>query len=160
MKAPFQTAERLYFGDLDCCGTHEDWAVVHACKDPCHRKAVAYAGKIETTHPHYLSLEKPHHLYLNLIDPPFPLFKLESFSLFFDFVDREIAARPVLIHCNQGQSRAPSLVLLYMAKRLGLLPDESYKAARDVFEKKFLYTPGKGMETFLHENWASLGFKK
>lgn len=158
MKTPYQAAPRLYYGDAECCSPAPiEWAVVHACKEPCHRKAVGYSGKIDTSHSHYLSLEKENHLYLNLIDPPVPLFKLESFALFFDFVDRHIAERPVLIHCNQGLSRAPSLALLYMAKRQNTLSNERYERARADFEKDFPYQPGKGIETFLKENWDLLG---
>jgi hypothetical protein len=54
-------------------------------------------------------------------------------------------------------SRAPSLALLYMAKRLQLLPDTDYVCARRVFEQNFPYSPGKGIETYLSSEWASLG---
>lgn len=135
-----------------------DFATVHACKDPCHRKAAEYNDKsLPKNHQHYLSLQRGHHLYLNLIDPPVPLFQSESFAFFFNFMDEQIKLRPVLIHCNKGESRAPSLALLYAAKRLGLFPPESYGAARAAFEKDFSYKPGKGIETYLQSNWDRLG---
>ncbi len=152
--------DRLYFSDLAGCGcaAAREFAIVHACKEPCHRGACAYPGKsLPKDHPHYLSLRRGHHLYLNLIDPPAPLFQAESFALFFAFVDEEIKERPVLVHCNKGESRAPSLALLYAAKRLGLFPPESYAAARTAFEKDFSYRPGKGIETYLQSNWDRLG---
>ena len=151
-------APNLFYGDL-AAGHHApaEAAVVHACKDPCHKQAVGYEKKIETHHPDYLGRERGAHLYLNMIDPPVPLFKPEMFRLFFDFVDRQIAERPVVIHCNQGRSRAPSLTLLYMAKRLHLLPDTDYVSARRAFEQKFPYAPGKGIETYLMAEWALLG---
>ncbi|MES9948978.1 MAG: hypothetical protein ABW118_08470 [Candidatus Thiodiazotropha sp.] len=150
----------LYFGDLESCNAanHKIFAVVHACKDPCHRHAVGYSNKsLHKTHPAYLSYETDNQLFLNLIDPPIPLFQIESFKTFLDFSSRATAqGRPVLIHCNQGQSRAPSLALLYMAKGLNLLPNENYAAARTVFETKFPYTPGKGIAKFLADNWNTL----
>lgn len=154
--------ERLWFDDLSGChaatGSAEAIAIVHACKDPCHRNAVGYGDKaLPNTHPDYLWLERPHNLYLNLVDPPVPLFKLESFAAFFAFVDREIVERPVLIHCNKGESRAPSLTLLYMAKRLRMLPDDSYVSAAEAFRAKYTYLPGRGIATFLEQNWAHLG---
>lgn len=137
----------------------EDIAIVHACKEPCHRCAVGYREKsLAADHPHYLAIERGNHLYLNLIDPSLPLFKFESFSIFFDFVDRQIVARPVRIHCNKGESRAPSLTLLYMAKR-GLLPGKNYKEARAAFEEQFRYKPGAGIQTFLEKNWDVLGVR-
>ena len=114
--------ERLSFGNESACTHITDGtiAVVHACKEPCHRSSVGYSTRtIPSNHPNYLVLERGHHLYLNLIDPPQPLFMMPSFEAFLKFVDHEIVDRPVLIHCNQGESRAPSLTLLYMAKRLG-----------------------------------------
>lgn len=151
--------DTLFYGDLTAGhakGT-EHYAIVHACKDPCHKLCVGYQNKLPDTHPHYLSAERGNHLYLNMVDPPVPLFKLTSFQIFFEFVDRHITERPVLIHCNQGLSRAPSLTLLYMAKRLNLLPNTNYKDARLEFEKKYPYQPAKGIETFLTNYWDVLG---
>ena len=151
-------APKLYFGDAEAGHrAAPDAAVVHACKDPCHKDAVRYDKSLDSDHPNYLSFERGNHLYLNMVDPPIPLFKHETFKTFFEFVDRHIAERTVVIHCNQGRSRAPSLALLYMAKRLKLLPDTDYRSARIEFEKKFPYLPGKGIETFLSKEWASLG---
>lgn len=159
--ARHHVTDKLCFDDLSGCvkeKTNSNIAIVHACKEPCHRHAVGYQDRsLDSSHLHYLSLEKAHHLYLNMIDPPAPLFKPESFTLFFEFVDREITQRPVLIHCNKGESRAPSLTLLYMAKRLGLLPNESYQAAAAAFSAQYPYKPGKGIATYLGKNWGGLG---
>lgn len=154
------TPELSYGCGMTCSHAHDNKrAIIHACKEPCHRQALAYKEKsLLSSHPHYLACEKQGHLYLNLIDPPAPLFQIESFRLFLDFADRMRAqGRSVHIHCNQGQSRAPSLTLLYMAKRLGLLPVTSYAAARRAFEAQYPYLPGKGIETFLSANWDNLG---
>ena len=150
--------DNLSYGDLCTCAVcGQNCAVVHACKEPCHRAGVGYETRsLEKTHPHYLAMERGHHLYLNMIDPPLPLFQLESFARFFDFVDRQIKERPILIHCNKGESRAPSLALLYMAKR-GFLEGENYAAARAAFEVRFPYNPGQGIVTFLTQNWNILG---
>lgn len=150
--------DNLSYGDLSACAMQsENTAIVHACKEPCHRAGVCYTTRsLDKNHPHYLSLEQGRHLYLNMIDPPQPLFQAESFTRFFDFVDRYIQTRPVLIHCNKGESRAPSLALLYMAKR-GFLPGENYAAARAAFDARFPYKPGQGISTFLTNRWNDLG---
>lgn len=152
-----QIHDRLFFDDIGGCGDDPAFSYVHACKDPCHRAQVGYVKNLVPTHPQYLATERPRHLYLNLVDPPVPLFKPKSFQIFFEFVDREIVLRPVLIHCNKGESRAPSLALLYAAKRLRILPDESYEVARKVFEERYPYKPGLGIATFLNDHWADLG---
>lgn len=153
-----QITDRLFYGADGACRHQADGsiAVIHACKT-CHAQRLRYAGSLPSTHPNYLAWSGDHHLYLNLVDPPKPLFKLESFAHFFRFADEEISHRPLLIHCNQGESRAPSLALLYMAKRLNLLPDASYQAARSAFESRFHYRPGAGIQTFLEQNWQALG---
>lgn len=159
-RAWVEVAPNLAFGNMSACSYDPEvqQAVVHACKDPCHRKAVAYAEKsLPTDHPDYLAAERGHHLYLNLIDPPIPLFKRESFLMFLAFVDKHIRERPVVIHCNHGESRAPSLALLYMAKRLGTLPASSYQLAAVAFRAiGFPYRPGEGIEKFLKDNWDAL----
>lgn len=149
----------LCFGDESACrlDTSGAIAVVHACKDPCHRSAVGYSGRsLPSTHPHYLVLEREYHLFLNLIDPPAPLFMMPSFESFLGFVDKHIGPRQVVIHCNLGESRAPSLALLYLAKRTDKLPSESYEAAAEAFSERYPYSPGRGIQTWLSQNWGDI----
>lgn len=154
--AKTQVADNLWFGNQADCAAADMATMVHACKHPCHKHAVGYDKNCPSDHAHYLALERGNHLYLNLVDPPVPLFKRDSFRIFADFVDRHIGAGPVLIHCNQGESRAPSLALVYLAKRLKVLPNENYAAARAAFEAQWPYKPGQGIATFLTENWTRL----
>jgi predicted protein tyrosine phosphatase len=150
-----QISDRLSYGDLaSCCPTLSgNPIIIHACKEPCHRHAVGYCDKsLSPNHPAYLSIEKPGHLYLNMIDPPAPLFKLDTFTTLLDFTARH-AERTIHIHCNKGQSRAPSLAMLLMAKQMNLLPDTTYATARAAFEDRFPYSPGKGIASFLGANW-------
>jgi predicted protein tyrosine phosphatase len=64
-------------------------------------------------------LEREYDLYLNIIDPPVPLFKPPLFSSFLVFADKHWrSGKKLLIHCNQGESRAPSLALLFLEKKL------------------------------------------
>ncbi len=150
----------VYGGETVC--THDASgavAVVHACKEPCHRRAVGYTARsLPSSHPNYLVKETDYHLYLNLIDPPQPLFMLPSFTAFMGFMDKHFGQRRVVIHCNQGESRAPSLALLYLAKRTTHLPNESYEAAAKAFRARFAptYSPGQGIATWLSRHWAEL----
>lgn len=116
-------------------------------------------GRLPKTHPNYLVLEKEFDLYLNIIDPPVPLFMPPLFTNFMAFSDKHWnAGRGLLIHCNQGESRAPSLVLLFMAKGLSAISDQSYASARSEFEQIYPhYNPGNGIETYFSKNWAFLG---
>lgn len=149
----------LYLGNESTCTLDASGAVavVHACKEPCHRRAVGYSIRsLPNTYANYLVLEQEYHLFLNLIDPPAPLFMMPSFTAFLGFVEKHIGDRPVVIHCNRGESRAPSLALLYMAKRAGGLPSDSYEAANQAFRGRYPYNPGRGIQTWLSQNWGTI----
>jgi hypothetical protein len=154
-----QVHDRLFVGsEMDCQQASPGWCVVHACKSPCHQRAVGYRGSLQSDHPNYLVLEQGNHLYLNMIDPPVPLFKQETFVTFLGIAHREwLAGKNVLVHCNQGESRAPTLALLLMAKRLKAIPGESYQVAATSFSQLFpSYNPGQGIQSFMNNNWAML----
>jgi predicted protein tyrosine phosphatase len=150
---------RLFIGAVDDCRTGtEQLAVVHACKSPCHQQAVGYRGSLPASHPNYLVLQQGHDLYLNIIDPPVPLFKAETFERFLAFARTKYdSGASLLIHCNQGESRAPSLALLFLAKHIGKLSNTSYVDAKHAFEKTFpAYQPGLGIQRFLTDEWAAI----
>jgi hypothetical protein len=92
----------LSIGDQTACveATHEV-AVVHACEIPGHQQAVGYQGSLPPDHPHYLMRWCDYDLYLNLIGPPTPLFKLESFKHFLNFAHARavVQKRSLLIYC-------------------------------------------------------------
>jgi hypothetical protein len=146
----------LFVGnDRECfCGETSGWAVVHACKIPCHQISVGYSGSLPPTHPNYLIYERPCHLFLNIIDPPTPLFKPLLFIKSLDFIDCLVKVRKVLVHCNDGFSRAPSIALLFLAKRIKKINNESYAQAAADFKKLYPhYRPGRGIAIYLHQNW-------
>lgn len=148
----------LFVGtEQDCFrDPRDDWAVVHACKHPCHARAVGYRGSLSSNHPDYLLRQEDRHLYMNLIDPEAPLFMEESFIGFRSFASEyDTADTKILIHCNQGRSRAPSLALLFLAKERGDIPDGSYEAAGRAYENLDpSYAPGTGIQKFFRDNWA------
>jgi predicted protein tyrosine phosphatase len=61
----------------------------------------------------------------------------------------------VLIHCNQGESRAPALALLYLAAHLGVIPNESLQAAEQHFRTVYPdYHPRAGIREHLKAYWV------
>jgi len=152
--------ERLFVSnDLSCQNGNEELVVVHACKSPCHQREVGYSGSLPKTHPNYLVKEDEFNLYLNIIDPPVPLFMPPLFTSFLAFTKRHWSeGKNILIHCNQGESRAPSLALLFMAKCSSALNNESYQTAKVEFELIYPgYNPGKGIQKYFSTNWGVLG---
>lgn len=148
--------ERLYTGGIEHCfeGTG-GWAVVHACRHPCYRRAAGCAG-ISPPFPSHL--QDGANLYLDLVDAPMPLWTAEPFIAALRFAARhwDRGAR-LLFHCNQGISRGPALAMLFLAKRLGALPDSSFEAAAGVFERILPgYAPAGGIRSFLERHWDEL----
>ena len=119
----FEVFPNLFIGtERECFFTQrDDWGVIHACKSPCHQRALGYRGSLPKDHPNYLVYERENHLFLNIIDPNEPLFMPPLFTASLDFIEKHISKRKVLIHCNEGLSRSPSLALLYLQNALELL---------------------------------------
>jgi len=152
--------DRLYVGDEATCQVGStQLAVVHACKSPCHQRAVNYRGNLSPQHPQYLVLRHTYDLYLNIIDPPLPLFKIETFTQFLLFAsEHHDRGGSLLIHCNKGESRAPTLALLLLAKHLRAIPSDSFLAAQAAFAPLYSsYRPGVGIQQFLATNWTLIG---
>jgi hypothetical protein len=151
------TTQLTIGGLVNCRQGDESWSVVHACKSPCHQLAVGYTGSLPKTHPSYLTLAEPYDLYMNLIDPPVPLFMKESFVRFLNFADSALKTeRNLLIHCNLGESRAPSLAMLLLAKRLAALED-NYQSASEGMKRLYPgFNPGKGIQIYLSEHWDEI----
>jgi protein-tyrosine phosphatase len=75
------------------------------------------------------------------------------FGQILDFMDIN-KDKKVLVNCNHGQSRSPSLVLLYLAKRLNLLSKNSFEEAKKDFMQIYPnYSPALGIQLFLGQNW-------
>ena len=154
----YEVAKGLFIGtERDCFySERNEWAVLHACKSPCHQRALNYRGSLSPTHPCYLTYERGNHLYLNIIDPPQPLFKPPLFIESLKFIDKHIKDRNILIHCNLGLSRAPSIALLWLAKRTDLISNESFQSAAISFKQIYPYfQPGHGISYYLTQNWSN-----
>ena len=155
----------FFVGNDDDCRQLEarsGYYVVHACKSNCHQNAVGYKGNLDKKHPYYLSYQTKFDLYLNIIDAETPLpveFGDPMFNKAMEFIDdryHKTGEARVLIHCNKGQSRGPSIALVFMA-RLGKIDSISYDTATRDFKKLYPeYAPGKGIAHYLENNWAKL----
>ncbi len=151
-----KVAEELFVGTLADCPGNASWAVIHACKSPCHQNVVGYKGSLPNGHPDYLSKTIGDHLYLNLIDPVKPLFQLESFRIFWRFINYQWnESKTILIHCNEGISRAPALAMIFLSKK-GLIRPEIENAISDMKQFYPNFCMGTGLRTFLFENWDKL----
>lgn len=152
----------LFVGAEASCDRSDDgWAVVHACKHPCHQRAVGYRGSLPQSHEEYLVAPRETDLYLNLVDMERKLSHEYTEPIVvaaLDFIEDHIGSRRVLVHCNQGMSRSPALAMLYLAKREAVIPDGSYGEAKAAFEDWYpRFRPGSGIDAYLRDRWLELG---
>ena len=90
-----------------------------------------------------------------MIDPPRPLFMMPLFTEYLRFTQYYWnEGKNVFIHCNKGESRAPSLALLFLAKAIGVISNESFEKAKEEFMKIYpYYSPGIGIKIYFRDNW-------
>ncbi len=151
----------LYIGDINSCSWYpsQDWAVIHSCKHPCHRKAVGYKNNLAPSHPNYLIWEQNRHLVLNMVDMDKelnPRFTNPIMRAAMSFIEKQLPENKIIVHCNQGLSRSPSIGLVYLA-RINIIDSSSFQNAKAAFRKIYpRYQPGLGISIYLKKNWATL----
>lgn len=140
-------------------GIKEGWSVVHACKEPYHRSLLGYTGRgAPKEHPEYAMAQRDKRLYLNIVDTPDKrFFSRTTIQAAIDFVREQLkAGQSVLVHCNEGHSRGPSITMLYLAAYTSFFKD---RATLVSVEKEFKthyppYCPAPGIRGHLEENWS------
>ena len=157
-----QINNRIFIGDNFSCfyDDKEGWVVIHACKSPCHQRAVGYRGNLPSTHSDYLIKEDEKHLYLNMVDNDIwiPKFIEPMIKKFIEFMKKNINNN-ILIHCNVGLSRSPALALIFLAKVSKEIKNDSYDDAKKEFIQLYpAYQPGRGVDDYLRKYWNELNF--
>lgn len=115
-----------------------EWVILHCCKDPFHKELVGYRGNLPPNHPDYKFKISGRRMALNLVDmdvynPKYLEFNLDMFIHAFRFLDSFQGSFSLLFHCNQGESRAPSLTMLYL-KHLGYYDNKTFSEAYEEFK--------------------------
>lgn len=152
--------KNLFVGDMNDCynlDVVDSSVIVHACKT-CHKEGVGYEGNLKSDHPNYLIKEQEFDLFLNMVDMERELmakFTNPIMKAAFIFIDKHLkAGHKVLIHCDKGGSRAPSVAMLYLAKINGW-PD--YADAKFCFKDRYPeYHPGTGIELYMKKNFTDI----
>lgn len=132
------------------------WGVIQACKDPYHRRELGYTSQAAPkTHPEYLIARRKGRLILNLVDAPNPMYiPKEIIDAALDYIHENLNnSKRVLVHCNLGESRSPSIGLLYLAMYTNKVPREFLDAEKAYQEIYPAYKPGLGMRGFMMKNW-------
>lgn len=137
------------------------WWVLHACKEPYHREALGYNGLGgPREHHEYLFAYRDdgRRLILNMVDAPKPQFFADGMmDEAIAFIGRALeVGADVLVHCNQGGSRAPGLALLYLRRRHAdwMDADIDFETAEDMFRGLYpQYQPANGIREYLRQHW-------
>ena len=137
--------------------SHErNWSFVHAAKDPWHREFVGYKGRSapKESDEYYYAIRNKE-IALNIIDVENPdWFNMDMIKMAIGFtIKHHGLGYNVLIHCNHGESRSPSLGLLYLAT-IGEIPNETFNSAETAFIGKYKhYNPKAGIRKHLQMHW-------
>ena len=136
------------------------FAVLSACKDGDHghRSMLDYHTMAAPEGSKYLHVEKGQHMALNLIDSDDPEFIPEEvIESGLVFIHKHIkAGGRVLVHCNAGLSRSPTLAMIFL-RTIGELP-QSFTTSEKVFRSLYpAYTPAHGIRAFARVNWKKFG---
>lgn len=107
----------------------------------------------------YIIHEEPGLMSVNWVDAAAKFFDykgegVKNFKKILDFIERQ--EKPVLIFCDQGMSRSPSVAMVYLAKRLHSIPSGSFEEALHAFLDIYpSYSPG-GIADFIKAHWEEL----
>ena len=65
-----------------------------------------------------------------------------------------VKIKKVLVHCNRGMSRSPTIALLYLLKHTNALPNASLQEALGRFRELYPpYAPARGVALFTQKYW-------
>lgn len=144
----------LYVGNIF---DYDSWrGCTVSCTKTVHREIVGEQrpGDVE-----YLVARRPGHLILNWVDGPARLFEWSFqqgvFSEALDFIELNLRRGEVLVHCDAGMSRSPTLSMLYLAKRGGVLPNNFLGAAAE-FRRLYPRWMRGGISDFVQRNWGQI----
>jgi hypothetical protein len=132
------------------------WFVIHACKEPYHREALGYTGRgAPKEHPEYLMATRNGRLILNLVDVDNVAFIApDIIDAALAAIGQNITSLKILVHCNQGMSRSPTIALLYLAQTSDAFRGQSSDEGMRIFRGLYPgFSPAKGMADFVRLHW-------
>ncbi len=158
-----EITKKLHIGNLRDLRSFSlaDDAFVHATQT-IHYQIFGWnrtTNKPSKDHPNYIIWEENNRLSLNWVDGPAYLYKwsgVHTFIKILDFIDSWINNKKVLVHCNQGVSRSPTLGLLYFSKRQNLLPVDSFHSAKNEFLNIYPTYKPSGISDFVIQHWNEI----
>ncbi len=151
----YRNLEKEYDPLAVCDQPVDGWAVVHACRDPYHRQLLGYTTRgAPKDDPEYYYAVRGNRLFMNIVNAPKAIFfDPDLIDVALLFITKKINdGFKVLVQCNEGKNRAPSLALLYGLQEGLLSCDELEDCEAEMLGLYPDYEPGKGMREFVAEN--------
>lgn len=141
---------KLFVGDADGIdeAAKQGMFIIHAAKEPWHRKRLGYTGMAAPKDDlRYLWDVDDYEMWCNLVDAQDARYIPEELVMAItgEIDDCMCDGRPVFIHCNKGESRAPTMALCYLLMHVPEYTVERFK------ESYPAYNPGPGMAAYLQE---------
>lgn len=156
----YEIVSGVGIGDASECSREWLGPILHVARHPCFKNASAAAARgmpMEGMGDSIIVVQNG--MYIDMVDAPTPaLFTVSMFRYAIAWLDMHRGQGP-LVHCNRGLSRAPAIVMTWMARRDQL----SSASRRDMIvaqnEFRALYprlVMGTGVSDFLLANWKTL----
>ncbi len=156
----------LYLGgqdDIEAFATlvegrsNSEFCILSAAKEPWHRRALGYTGRsAPKTHPEYLYAHRPSRLILNLVDAREENARYIYDEILHTAVDYIEANKDklVFVHCNEGKSRAPSIVLMYFLKHTQAMEQcDTFEEVEGLFKSWYPEYAPNGIRVKVKEFW-------
>lgn len=128
----------------------ENFSFVNCAKSPYHKQALGYkTNGCPKDHPEYLYAVRGNRFIMNWVDGDDPKYISDKMiDVALTFMESAIElGNQVLVNCNQGLSRSPSLVLLYLVKHRKL--NGTYESIiRDFNQLYDKYRPARGVDEY------------
>ena len=157
---------KLYIGDDNDFTKTEDksgFSFVRCCKEGPggHRALLGYKTVGAPKDSHYQYVIKGNILAINILDLDDPHFMPDDgIDHALEFIGKKLAdGNNVLVACNQGHSRGPSVALLYL-ETIGEFRNDVFRNAEKVMKALYpKYDPGQGVEQYTKMKYAKLRYK-
>ena len=134
------------------------WAVVNTAKT-VHVEAKGWSNAPPRDHPDYLAFEDGQFISFNWVDGASRMYDWSGPAAFvraLDFIDKWYESKNILINCDLGQSRSPTVALLYLAKRLHLIPADSFTNSMAAFQLLYPSYAPSGIAQFVSAHWNEI----
>ena len=144
-RGPVMVHDGIFIGNGYDADQHKfAGSVLHCAKDPWYVQAIYVPPIIPN-----VKRIKYNEMALNMIDAHLPkFFSDEMVNAGLEFITERLAEEPILVHCNMGLSRSPSMVFLWMFEH-GFLDDE-FRYAMPQFKELYpSYCPANGIWQYL-----------